>query len=90
MKGPLHEIMGDVIEKVGGAFKASTLLQKRAQQLIRGARPLIQTDETNPIIVAALEVLAGAIELEQSTGRVVQRWDAGPEPDRQESTSVSA
>ncbi len=32
----------DIIEKVGGRFKLTALIQKRWLELMRGARPLIE------------------------------------------------
>lgn len=38
----LEELMNDhIIQKVGGRFKLSTLMQKRLAALIHGARPLV-------------------------------------------------
>jgi DNA-directed RNA polymerase subunit omega len=46
------------IEKVGGAFRLSVLLQKRVRELVRGARPLVEVVERDsPIDIALREVL---------------------------------
>ena len=37
---------------VSGSFHKTALLQKRVRELIRGAAPLIETRERNPIKIA--------------------------------------
>jgi DNA-directed RNA polymerase subunit omega len=52
------------IEKVGGAFKLSVLLQRRIRELVRGARPLVKLDtgvQMNPIEIALKEILEDKI-----------------------------
>ena len=48
---------------VSGSFHKTALLQKRVRELIRGAAPLIETREKNPIKIAFLEMERGLIEL---------------------------
>ncbi|MBI3818054.1 MAG: DNA-directed RNA polymerase subunit omega [Planctomycetes bacterium] len=48
---------------VGGSFHKTALLQKRVRELIKGAIPLIDTREKNPIKIAFLEMQQGLIEL---------------------------
>jgi DNA-directed RNA polymerase subunit K/omega len=48
---------------VSGSFHKTALLQKRVRELIRGAAPLIETRERNPIKIAFLEMERGLIEL---------------------------
>ena len=46
------------IEKVGGAFRLSVVLQKRVRELVRGARALVEVGERDtPIDIALREVL---------------------------------
>jgi len=47
-----------------GRFQFSSLLQKRAQELVRGASPLIDTRSDNPIEIALQEIVEGRISLE--------------------------
>ena len=56
-------IIDELEQKVGGRFQLTALLQKRVRELIRGASPLIETRETNPIKIAFLEMERGLIEL---------------------------
>lgn len=50
-------------DAVAGSFHKTALLQKRVRELIRGAIPLIDTREKNPIRIAFLEMQQGLIEL---------------------------
>ncbi len=50
-------------QSVQGSFHKTALLQKRVRELIRGAAPLIDTRESNPIRIAFLEMERGLIEL---------------------------
>lgn len=50
-------------KSVSGSFHKTALLQKRVRELIRGATPLVETREANPIKIAFLEMERGLIEL---------------------------
>ena len=50
-------------KSVSGSFQKTALLQKRVRELIRGAAPLLETREENPIKIAFLEMERGLIEL---------------------------
>jgi DNA-directed RNA polymerase subunit omega len=50
-------------DAVGGSFHKTALLQKRVRELIKGAIPLIETREKNPIRIAYEEMKQGLIEL---------------------------
>ena len=58
-----HTLPQQLVKQVGGSFKLTALLQKRVRELIRGAAPLIETREQNPIKIAFLEMERGLIEL---------------------------
>ena len=60
-----------VIQKVGGRFKLSALLQKRMQQLNRGAPRLVDIDTDDPMKIALAELMADKIGLAEGTGEVV-------------------
>ncbi len=59
-----HQVILEAERKVGGIFRLTALLQKRVRELVKGARPLVETDKVNPIDVALEEVIAGLITLE--------------------------
>ncbi|MBR5711648.1 MAG: DNA-directed RNA polymerase subunit omega [Thermoguttaceae bacterium] len=46
----------EIVQKVGGRFKLSTLIQKRMTALNRGGRPLVdlKTDDKMAIIIAEI------------------------------------
>lgn len=73
-----------IVNKVGGRFKLSTLIQKRMVALNRGARPLVELQTKSHMEVVVQEILQDKIYLD-ATGNVgvrkpVQR-DAGPSLD---------
>lgn len=53
-----------IINKVGGRFKLSTLIQKRLVQLTQGARPLVNTAETDKMAIALQEIQEDRIFLD--------------------------
>jgi DNA-directed RNA polymerase subunit K/omega len=50
-----------------GRFEISALIQKRVQELIRGAPPLVRVKSDNPIEIALAEVLQGLVTLERGS-----------------------
>ena len=46
-----------IVNKVGGRFKLSTLIQKRLVALNRGSRPLIELSTKNPMEVVIQEIM---------------------------------
>ena len=53
-----------IVEKVGGRFKLSTLIQKRLVALNAGARPLVQLDTKDQMAVVIQEILQDKIFLD--------------------------
>ena len=58
-----------IVNKVGGRFKLSTLIQKRLVALNRGARPLVDLPTKNPMDIVIQEILQDKIFLD-GTGEV--------------------
>ncbi len=56
----------EIVRKVGGRFKLSTLIQKRLVLLNQGARPLIHTTETDNMAIVLQEILQDKIFLDSS------------------------
>ena len=56
----------EIVRKVGGRFKLSTLVQKRMVQLNQGARPLIDTNEEDVMAVVLQEILLDKIFLDSA------------------------
>ncbi len=53
-----------IVNKVGGRFKLSTLMQKRLVQLNAGSRPLVETVSTNQMEIVLQEILEDKIYLD--------------------------
>jgi DNA-directed RNA polymerase subunit omega len=67
-----------IVNKVGGRFKLSTLIQKRLVALNRGARPLIELQTKNPMEVVIQEIMQDKIYLDP-TGKMVVAGEEPPE-----------
>jgi DNA-directed RNA polymerase subunit omega len=52
-----------IVNKVGGRFKLSTLIQKRLVQLNRGGRPLVDLNSDDKMEVVIQEILQDKIYL---------------------------
>jgi len=75
----------EIVNKVGGRFKLSTLIQKRMVALNRGARALIELPSKSHMEVVVQEIIQDKIYLDP-TGNVAVREegagaDAGPSLD---------
>jgi DNA-directed RNA polymerase subunit omega len=55
-----------IVNKVGGRFKLSTLIQKRLVQLKQGSRPLVDTSTQDLMQIAIQEILQDKIFLDTS------------------------
>ncbi len=64
----MHEELKEeeIVRKVGGRFKLSTLIQKRLVQLNRGSRPLISNAPGDRMAVVLQEILQDKIYLDTS------------------------
>lgn len=71
-----------IVNKVGGRFKLSTLIQKRMVALNRGARPLVEMQTKNPMEIVVQEILQDKIFLDMSGEARIREAaapvDAGP------------
>ena len=56
----------EIVNKVGGRFKLSTLIQKRLVQLNAGSRPLVHAESENKMEVVLQEILHDKIFLDTS------------------------
>jgi len=55
-----------IVNKVGGRFKLSTLIQKRMLMLNTGARPLVEARNLDKMAVVIQEILQDKIYLDNS------------------------
>lgn len=56
----------EIVNKVGGRFKLSTLIQKRLVQLNAGSRALIDLDSANKMSIVLQEIIQDKIFLDSS------------------------
>ena len=55
----------DIVNKVGGRFKLTALMQKRLQELLEGSRPLIDDVEGKTLLeIVAQEILQDKIAID--------------------------
>jgi len=54
----------EIVNKVGGRFKLSTLIQKRLVALNAGARPLVDLDTNNKMEIVIQEIMQDKIYLD--------------------------
>lgn len=66
-----------IVNKVGGRFKLSSLIQKRLVALNRGARPLVELMTKNPLEIVVAEILGDKIYLDTS-GNLALAGDGAP------------
>ncbi len=70
----------EIVNKVGGRFKLSTIIQKRMVALNRGARPLVEIPTKNLMKIVIQEILEDKIYLDRS-GNVAIKGDVTPSLD---------
>ena len=52
----------DIINKLGGRFKLTALIQRRWLQIMQGARPMVETKGLTDLEVVIREIVEGKIE----------------------------
>ena len=64
----------ELINKVGGKFKLTTLIQKRLRELMQGSRPLIEDAENKtPMEIVVQEILQDKIAADYPAGSLGQQ-----------------
>jgi DNA-directed RNA polymerase subunit omega len=59
----------DIINKVGGRFRLSSLVQKRMLEIMQGARPLIENTEGKTAMeIVVQEIIQDKIAVDYGTG----------------------
>ncbi len=56
----------DLIDKVGGRFKFTALVQKRWRELLMGARPMVEPGRMTPLEIVVREIQLGLIAAEEA------------------------
>lgn len=54
----------EIVNKVGGRFKLTALIQKRMMELMDGARPLVERDGLTDLEVVIQEILQDKIAID--------------------------
>ncbi|HEX3871823.1 MAG TPA: DNA-directed RNA polymerase subunit omega [Pirellulales bacterium] len=72
-----------IVNKVGGRFKLSTLIQKRLVALNAGSRPLVDTNSNDKLQIVIDEIMQDRIYLDTSgkVRQVVPAEEAGGPPE---------
>ncbi len=65
----------DIVDKVGGRFKLTALIQKRWLELMQGARPMVEPGDLTPMEVVVEEILQGKLTVDYEASNL-----AAPEP----------
>lgn len=60
-----------VIQKAGGRFKLSALIQKRLVQLAAGSRPLVELDTNDKMKIVLQEILQDKIYLDNEEVKMI-------------------
>jgi len=70
----------EIIKKVGGRFKLSTLIQKRMVQINAGARPLVDSKNPNKMQIVIDEIMQDKIFLDTNLNVQVAAGAREPGP----------
>ncbi len=62
----------EIVNKVGGRFKLTALIQKRMLELMDGARPLIDRENMTDLEVVVQEILQDKIAIDYEASGLVQ------------------
>jgi len=67
----------EIVNKVGGRFKLSTLIQKRLVALNAGSRPLVDLDTDDKMKIVVQEILEDKIYLDTESNLRTAEGDLG-------------
>jgi len=71
----------EIVNKVGGRFKLSTLIQKRLVALNAGARPLVNLDTRDKMEIVIQEILQDKIYLDTELKVQIAAGEEGGPPE---------
>ena len=74
----------EIVNKVGGRFKLTALIQKRMLELMDGARPLVDRENMTDLEVVIQEILQDKITIDYEGSGLVAPKYVDPEPTRHE------
>jgi DNA-directed RNA polymerase subunit omega len=78
-----------IVNRVGGRFKLSTLIQKRMVALNTGARPLVDLKTTDKMAIVVQEILQDKIYLDNSGNLQARGTNTGDAARRAMLTDIS-
>ncbi len=62
----------DIVQKVGGRFKLTALIQKRMLQIMDGARPLVDRGSMTDLEVVIQEILQDKIAIDYAASGLAE------------------
>ncbi len=62
----------EIVNKVGGRFKLTALIQKRMIELMDGARPLVERGEMTDLEVVIQEILQDKITIDYAASGILE------------------
>ena len=62
----------EIVNKVGGRFKLTALIQKRMLELMDGARPLVERDNMTDLEIVIQEILQDKIAIDYDASGLVK------------------
>jgi DNA-directed RNA polymerase subunit omega len=77
-----------IVNKVGGRFKLSTLIQKRLVALNAGSRPLVDLKTDNKLEIVIQEIIQDKIYLDSSKELKITGEDSGGGPPELDLTNL--
>jgi len=57
----------DLINKIGGRFRFTALVQKRWRELLFGARPMVEPGDMTQLEIAIREIAEGKIAIKETS-----------------------
>lgn len=78
----IDALRGDeLIEKMGGRFKLTALVQKRWRELLQGARPMVNPEGLTEIEVVFQEIAEGKIDIDWERSEMLTRPEGAKQPE---------
>jgi DNA-directed RNA polymerase subunit omega len=62
----------EIVQKVGGRFKLTALIQKRMLELMDGARPLVDRENMTDLEVVVQEILQDKIAIDYEASGLIE------------------
>ncbi|HSU68455.1 MAG TPA: DNA-directed RNA polymerase subunit omega [Tepidisphaeraceae bacterium] len=66
----------EIVNKVGGRFKLTALIQKRMLELMDGARPLVERSNMTDLEVVIQEILQDKIAIDYEASGLIEPVEA--------------